>query len=110
MSVVWTVSNMDCYVQQGEFQNCVYCVHWQCSGTQVENGETYNGYVYSTCGVTLDPDAPFTPYADLNQDQVLGWIWANGIDKAGTEAAVLAQIETSKNPPITKPPLPWSNA
>jgi len=43
----------------------------------------------------------------LTKEDVLGWLWANGIDKAGTEAAVLAQIETSKNPPITKPPLPW---
>ena len=37
----------------------------------------------------------------------LAMVW---VDDSGTEAAVLAQIETSKNPPITKPPLPWSNA
>ncbi len=49
----------------------------------------------------------FTPYADLTQEQVLGWIWANGVDKDATEAAVEQQIENQKNPPIVSPKLPW---
>ena len=39
--------------------------------------------------------------------QVLGWVWANGVDKDATEAAVEGQIEAQKNPPIVSPPLPW---
>ena len=39
---------------------------------------------------------------------VLGWVWANGVDKDATEAAVEGQIEAQKNPPIVAPPLPWS--
>jgi hypothetical protein len=38
----------------------------------------------------------------------LGWVWANGVDKAATEAAVEGQIEAQKNPPIVAPPLPWA--
>jgi hypothetical protein len=49
----------------------------------------------------------FTPYNQLTQDQVLGWVWANGVDKAATEAAVEGQIQNQKNPPIVSPKLPW---
>ena len=47
-------------------------------------------------------------YADLTQEQVLGWIWANGVDKDTTEAALAAQIEMKKNP-VTATGVPWSN-
>jgi hypothetical protein len=66
----------------------------------------YSGQVYSTTSFAVVEGA-FTPYADLTQAQVLGWIWANGVNKTATEAAVEGQIETQKNPPIVAPPLPW---
>jgi hypothetical protein len=44
----------------------------------------------------------------LAQDQVLGWIWANGVDQAVTEAAVQQQIDNQINPPVVTPPLPWA--
>jgi len=43
----------------------------------------------------------------LTQDQVLGWVWANGVDKTATEAAVQQQIDNQINPPVVSPPLPW---
>jgi hypothetical protein len=49
----------------------------------------------------------FTPYADLTQEQVLGWVWDNGVDKDATEAAVQQQIDYQINPPVVTPPLPW---
>jgi hypothetical protein len=45
-------------------------------------------------------------YADLTQEQVLGWIWANGVDKDAVEAALAAQIEAKKNP-STATGVPW---
>jgi hypothetical protein len=68
----------------------------------------YSGQVYSTTSFAVVQGEAFTPYADLTLDQVLGWIWANGVDKTATEAAVEGQIEAQKNPPIVSPPLPWS--
>jgi hypothetical protein len=43
----------------------------------------------------------------LTKEQVLDWIWANGVDKEATETAVEQQIENQKNPPVVSPPLPW---
>lgn len=101
----WTVTQMDCYPQEDGHTDVVFNVHWTCSGTD----GTYNGSVYSTCGVTLNPDAPYTPYASLTQNQVLGWIWSSGVDKDATQAAVETQIQNQINPPVVNPPLPWAS-
>jgi hypothetical protein len=100
----WTVTAMDAYPQAEGETNVVFTVHWTCSGTD----GTYNASVYSTCGVTYTAGSPYTPYADLTQEQVLGWIWANGVDQSATEAAVNQQLAQQVNPPVVQPPLPWS--
>ncbi len=102
-TITWTVTQMDCYPQADNETDVVFNVHWICSGVQ----DTYNASVYSTCSVPLSGEGPFTPYDQLTQDQVLGWIWANGVDKAATEAAVQQQIANQINPPVVTPPLPW---
>ena len=99
----WNVSAIDCYPQADGETNVVFNVHWTCSGVQ----DTYNGSVYSTCGVPA-PTGAFTPYADLTQDQVLGWIWANGVDKDSAEAAVQVQIDAQITPTVVQPALPWA--
>jgi hypothetical protein len=37
----------------------------------------------------------------------LGWIWANGVDKAEVEANVARELDTQVNPPTVAKPLPW---
>ena len=101
--ITWTVTAMDCYPQADNETDVVFNVHWTCSGTD----GTYNGSVYSTCAVPLSSTGTFTPYADLTQDQVLGWIWANGVSKDVTEAAVEQQIQNQIDPPVVQLPLPW---
>jgi hypothetical protein len=98
----WEVSQLNCYPQADGQTDVVFTVHWQLTGTD----GTYNGSVYSTCAVPA-PTGTFTPYADLTQEQVLGWIWANGVDQASAEAAVQTQIDNQINPPVTSPALPW---
>jgi len=102
-TITWNISVLDCLPQSAEGADFVVTAHWQCNGVDGD----YNGSVYSTCSFAVVEGTSFTPYADLTQAQVLGWIWANGVDKTATEAAVEQQIETQKNPPIVAPPLPW---
>jgi hypothetical protein len=97
---------MDCYPTVGSETDVVFTVHWTCSGTD----GTYSSSVYSTCSVPTPSGAAFTPYADLTQEQVLGWIWANGVNQAATEAAVEQQIQNQINPPVVTPALPWAAA
>ena len=100
----WTISQLDCKPQEDGLTDVVVTAHWQCTGVDGE----FSSQVYGTASFTLEQGAGFTPYADLPQDQVLGWCYANGVDKDATEANVTAQLENQINPPIVTPPLPWA--
>jgi len=103
-TITWSVSALDCYPHADGQADVVFTVHWTCAGTD----GTYNASVYSTCSVPA-PSVNFTPYEDLTQEQVLQWVWDNGVDKDATEAAVQQQIDNQINPPMVTPPLPWSS-
>lgn len=103
-TITWSVTAMDAYPEADGQTDVVFTVHWTCAGVQ----DTYQSSVYSTCSVPAPSGPDFTPYADLTQEQVLGWVWANGVDKEATEATVQAQIDNLINPPVVQPPLPWS--
>ncbi len=100
----WQVSSLECRVQEGDLSDVVITAHWRVSATE----DGYSASVYSTCSLPAPDPQNFTPYADLTKEEVLNWIWANGVDKAGTEAAVQQQIELQKNPVVVSPPLPWA--
>jgi hypothetical protein len=102
--ITWTITAMNCSTTEQNPDTVIMC-HWTCSGTD----GTYNASVYSTCSVPT-PTGAFTPYESLTQAQVLGWVWANGVDQAATEAAVEAQLQAQINPPVVVLPLPWAAA
>ncbi len=101
-TITWVIERLDCVPQVPEGADYVVTAYWRCTGVDAD----YSGSVYATTSFPVVEGA-FTPYASLTLDQVLGWVWANGVDKAATEAAVEGQIEAQKNPPIVAPPLPW---
>lgn len=94
---------MDCYPQDNNQKNVVFNIHWICSGIQ----DTYTASTYSSCTVPSPTDETFTPYDQLTKEQVLGWIWSNGVDKVLTESVLIQQITDQMNPPVLTPPLPW---
>ena len=104
----WAVQQMDAYPEEDGETDVVFNVHWTLSGTD----GTYQGYVYGTQGVTINPDVPFTPYEDLTEAQVIGWVQdAMGAEQvASYEANVAQQIEDQIDPPVVTPPLPWAGA
>jgi hypothetical protein len=109
-TILWSISALDCYPQVGDETDVVFVCHWTCAGTQTQDAKTYNASVYSTCSVPAPSGSSFTPYSQLTQTQVLGWIWANGVDQDVTEAAVQQQIDGQINPTVVTPPLPWATA
>jgi hypothetical protein len=102
-TITWNISQLDCLPQSAEGADYVVTAHYQCNGVDGD----YSGSVYGTCGFAVAEGEAFTPYADLTLEQVLGWCWANGVDKESAEAAVEQQIANQKNPPVISPPLPW---
>jgi hypothetical protein len=94
--ITWIISQLDRQTSDG----FVYQAHWTCTAVDGEHSAS----VYATC--SWSDGTPTVAYDQLTQETVLGWIWANGIDKDATEAALAAQIELKKNP-TTATGVPW---
>ena len=95
----WTISTMEREVSNG----FVITAHWQATAVDGD----YTAHIYSTC--SWADGTPPIAYADLTQETVLGWVWANGVDKQATEDALAANIALQKNP-VTSTGVPWSQA
>jgi hypothetical protein len=106
MTPVWIIEWMKTTPTTADPAEAVITIGWRCNGTDGE----YSGTVYSTVSLPAADPANFVPYSQLTQDIVLGWVWANGVDKDATEAAVAGEIEQQKNPPFISPALPWATA
>ena len=100
----WVVNNMVSYPTAEGYTDVVVTVNWSCNGTD----GTYVGAISGATGVRLDPNAPYTPYADLTEDQVVSWvkeaIGANQV--AAMQEDVAAQIANNYYTP-TILPNPW---
>ena len=96
MATTWTIAQLDRQTSNG----FVTTAHWTAS---VVDGD-YSASTYSTS--SWADGTPTTPYADLTEATVLGWIWTNGVDKTEVEASLQAQIDLQKNP-VSATGVPW---
>jgi len=96
MTTQWTISTLDRDVATGFVQTA----HWQATAVDGD----YTASIYSTC--SWADGTVNIAYADLTQATVLGWVWANGVDKTATEAALAANIALQKNP-VQASGTPW---
>ena len=101
-TISWIIERLLVKPTEGSLTDVVITADWRCNGSQ----DQYSGTCYGSASFA-PPTEAFTPYPDLTQDQVLGWCFANGVDKSAIEANVTQQIENQINPPIIAPPLPW---
>ena len=114
-TITWKVTNLDCYPNYDQETDVVFTVHWDCLGnltptTGSQSGSAFNSRVYGTTGVMYHSGSAFTPYDQLTQDQVLGWVYeAMGVaQKDSIEQSAANSIYTQINPPVVSPPLPWA--
>ena len=122
ITYTWSVVQMDCYPEQDGNANVVFNVHWRVRGYDGE----YDASAPGCTSVSLDRDAEFTPFANLTQDEVIGWVKAS-LDASAALAAdqppsrgsssrqsatdyehLLAQmIADQRTPAVISPALPW---
>jgi len=116
----WTVTAMNCYPTYESQSNVVFTVHYTVSAVSSQthtvtnpDGTTstvpYTASINNTCQVTYVAGSSFTPYAQLTNAEVVGWVQAQlgtaGVTSAETTLDTL--INNQINPPVTTPPLPW---
>ena len=98
-----TISTLEHNVSDGG----VIVAHWRVNDSETVGDDTYSASAYSTCGFTPDASSPdYVPYDDLTEEMVLGWCFADGVDKDAIEASLTAKIEEQKNP-TTEDGVPW---
>jgi hypothetical protein len=102
MTILWLIERLLTKPVEGSNTDVVITADWRCNGSQ----DSFYGTCYGSCSFA-PPSGSFTPYADLTEQQVLDWCYANGVDKSAIEANVTAQIENQINPPVVALPLPW---
>jgi hypothetical protein len=90
----WNIVQLD----RKTADNYVTTAHWTCTATDGD----FSANAYGTVGFSGDL---VTPYENLTQEQVLGWVWEQ-IDKAEIEDNLTKQIEAQKNP-VSETGVPW---
>lgn len=98
----WQIEWMKCTPSSSDPAQCVIQAGWRATATQ----GGYTATAYGSVGFPRSAEDPFTPYAELTEEQVLDWVWAQ-IDKADIEANLQRQIDEQINPPVIQPGLPW---
>jgi len=96
MTTLWKIVQCDRLTADGFIQTA----HWTATATDGD----YTASSYGPCSFATA--TPAIPYASVTEQEVLGWCWANGVDKYATEASLAAQIEMQKNP-VTATGVPW---
>tara|TARA_R110000803_G_C11929787_1_gene315314 strand:+ start:731 stop:1066 length:336 start_codon:yes stop_codon:yes gene_type:complete len=107
ISITWSIDQMVHNIADGG----VFKVFWGVVGKNSEGPESA-----SSGGQLLEEynaSSPlFVPYADLTQDEVLGWVWGTeGFDKVQIETTLTEKVQTQiDTATVEADGLPWTSA
>lgn len=112
--ITWKILGVDCFPQKDNLTNVVYVVYWQCVGEQ----DGFTAALERNTKVECDPNN-FTPYDQLTENQVMGWVWSSEAYKSkdqptvtvkdATEREIQQMLDVQIAPPVISPALPWAN-
>ena len=99
----WQISRLVVTPMEAGEADVVINASWSCNGVSNDGSAGAGGSVEFTYS-----GGPFTPYDQLTQDQVLGWVWASpDFSKTQVEADIQATIDAQIPVFNPTPPLPW---
>jgi len=110
ISYTWNINQLTAYPTYQSQTDVVFKVQWSYRGVDSNGVGSSRGGVTE---VTYTAGAPFTPFNQLTEAQVLGWVQAavTATEIAEMEASIAGDIswqiaQANANNPVT-PPLPW---
>lgn len=104
INYTWTFPAFDCIIDEDGLQKVITTVHWILRGTD-EN--SISAEVYGTQAVGQPNPEAFTPFTDISEDQVIGWM-ESSMDVDAMKANIATQINLIKNPVTEILPAPWN--
>lgn len=107
IAYTWGINQMVCYPQYESQTDVVFQVYYSLTGQD----DIYTSSVSGFVDVTYVSGEPYTPYDQLTEAQVIGWVQtALGPEQISADEAQISQIvEAQVANPTSAPPLPWSN-
>lgn len=102
----WLIEQLTCTPKQDSTDCTVFNIAWRLNGEL----DTHFATVYGSLGVSYAEGDPYTPFADLTKDQVIGWV-KTALGEEGVaayETSIDKQIADQINPPTLTPVLPWN--
>lgn len=103
INYTWTFPAFDCIINEDGLQTVVTTVHWILKGTDEDN---ISASIYGAQAVGQPNPEAFTPFPDLSEDQVIGWMESE-MDVDALKANIAEQINLIKNPVTETLPAPW---
>ena len=101
ITYTWKIDQMVCLPDNERVITVFYTV----SGTDGNHISTRSNPV----GISYDPAIQFTPYVNLTENDVVGWVQDNLTPDGVTaiKADIANDIAGQSAPPVAIPPLPW---
>ena len=92
ITTTWTVNDM----QRTDADGGVFLVYWSCVAAS-DGTPSYTATEGGKLRCEPDPSAPdFTPYDDLTESQVLGWVYNSLIEGDETADEAKARVEANR--------------
>lgn len=111
IQLTWKVSKMECLPEYHGASFYVFNIKWKCLSyyNGVAGGPFYGEVEGSTSIPIPDNVSSFTPYYDLNENQVLSWVYSimTAAEKESLETLAKEKILNQINPPVVSLPNPW---
>ena len=94
----WSVTNM----QHMDADGGVFLVYWEMRAVS-DSTPSYSASAGSKLRCEYDASAPgFIPYADLTENDVLGWVYTSLIEGDETAAEAKARVEADRDGKVQK--------
>jgi hypothetical protein len=102
----WNIVALDTIPSLDNLTNVISVIH--CEKLAVSE-DGFNARWYGTVSVAAPHTAAFTPYEEVTEEMVIGWV-EESLHTIGVDDNLVAQIDNQRNPPIVTLPLPWAPA
>ena len=107
ITYTWTITALNSYPEYMGEQDVVFTIFATYTGTD----GTYSSDIILSQALNISNNTTFTPYSELTEQQVLGWLLAALTSQqiSQMQSKITAQIIADNQPPFVQLPLPWSN-
>ena len=104
----WLVSQLDSIPSLDGMDKVISVIHYRAQKQYEEDVVHFTADTYGAVSLVAPHEASFTPYDEVTQAMVEGWL-ESSLDCEAIEVNLDAQIQNFLNPPIVNYGLPWSD-